>query len=113
MENAIREFQDAINLVEVNDGTRRFFQCANLLGHCFLEKQMPKAAAVWFLRDLEVADLNTDERLAVYYDIADAFEASGETEKALGYLEQLYAENIDYRDVTERLEQLQQEVLQA
>jgi tetratricopeptide (TPR) repeat protein len=112
MENAIREFQDAINLVEVNDGTRRFFQCANMLGHCFLEKNMPKAAAVWFMRDLEVSDLTTEERLAVYYDIADAFEANGEPEKAIDYFERLYAENIDYRDVSERLEDLQKIISQ-
>jgi len=108
MENAIREFQDAIDLVEINDGTRRFFQCANLLGHCFMEKQMPKAAARWFMRDLEVADLTDDEKHAVYYDLGSAFEAAGEWEKSAGYFEQLYTENIDYRDVSRRLESLQE-----
>jgi tetratricopeptide (TPR) repeat protein len=38
MEESIREFQDAINLVRADDGTRRFFQCCNLLGHCFMEQ---------------------------------------------------------------------------
>lgn len=107
MENAIREFQDAINLVEINDGTRRFFRCANQLGHCFMEKQMPKAAAKWFMRDLEVTDLTDEEKHAVYYDIADAFESVGEREKAVTYFEQLYGENVDYRDVSGRLENLQ------
>jgi len=107
MENAIREFQDAINLVEINDGTRRFFQCANLLGHCFLEKQMPKAAAQWFMRDLEVADLTDEEKHAIYYDLGNALETHGELEKAVGYFEQLYAENVDYRDVSLRLQNLQ------
>ncbi|MEO6052187.1 MAG: hypothetical protein ABIP78_12775 [Pyrinomonadaceae bacterium] len=37
MEEANREFQDAVNLTSANDGTRRFFQCSNLLGHCFLQ----------------------------------------------------------------------------
>ncbi len=107
MENAIREFQDAINLVEVNDGTRRFFQCANQLGHCFMEKQMPKAAVKWFMRDLEVTDLTDEEKNAVYYDIGDAFESVGEREKAVTYFEQLYGENVDYRDVGRRLQNLQ------
>ncbi|MCY7348829.1 MAG: tetratricopeptide repeat protein [Pyrinomonadaceae bacterium] len=106
-ENAIREFQDAINLVEVNDGTRRFFQCANQLGHCFMEKQMPKAAVKWFMRDLEVADLTDEEKNAVYYDIGDAFESVGEREQAVTYFEQLYGENVDYRDVSRRLQNLQ------
>lgn len=108
MENAIREFQDAINLVEINDGTRRFFQCANLLGHCFMEKQMPKLAAQWFMRDLEVADLTDEEKQAIYYEIGNAFEATGEQEKAVGYFEQLYADNVDYRDVSRRLQNLQE-----
>lgn len=107
MENAIREFQDAVNLVAVNDGTRRFFQCANLLGHCFMEKQMPKAAAKWFMRDLEVADLNEEEKHAVYYDLGDAFESSGDRENAVTYFEQLYVEKVDYRDVSQRLQNLQ------
>jgi tetratricopeptide (TPR) repeat protein len=107
MENAIREFQDAINLVEMNDGTRRFFQCANLLGHCFMEKQMPKAAAKWYIRSLEVGDLTDEEKHAIYYELGNAFETGGEREKSSGYFEQLYAENIDYRDVGQRLQDLQ------
>ncbi|HLM61776.1 MAG TPA: tetratricopeptide repeat protein, partial [Pyrinomonadaceae bacterium] len=107
MEKAIGEFQDAINLVERNDGTRRFFQCAVLLGHCFMEKQLPKAAARWLIRSLEVADLTDDEKQAVYYEIGNAYETGGEREKAINYFEQLYAENIDYRNVGERLENLQ------
>jgi tetratricopeptide (TPR) repeat protein len=106
MENAIREFQDAINLVEMTDGTRRFFQCANLLGHCFMEKQLPKAAAQWLARCLEVEDLNDEEKHAIYYELGNAFEAGGDREKATNYFERLYAENIDYRDVSERLEML-------
>jgi tetratricopeptide (TPR) repeat protein len=108
LENAIREFQDAINLVKINDGTRRFFQCANLLGHCFMEKQMPKLAAQWFMRDLEVADLTDEEKQAIYYELGNAFEVIGEAEKAVGYFEQLYAENVDYRDVSQRLQNLQE-----
>ncbi len=106
IENAIREFQDAINLVGINDGTRRFFQCANLLGHCFMEKQMPKLAVQWFMRDLEVADLTDEEKQAIYYELGNAFEATGEREKAVGYFEQLYADNVDYRDVSRRLQNL-------
>ena len=108
MENAIREFQDAINLVEMNDGTHRFFQCANLLGHCFREKQMPKLAVTWFMRGLEVADLKDDEKHALYYELGDAFEAYNELENAVEYFGKLYAENVDYRNVSKRLQNLQE-----
>jgi len=112
-ENAIREFQDAINLVGPDDGTRRFFQCANLLGHCFMEKFMPKAATKWFMRALEVADLNEDEKHAIYYELGGAFEADDDREKAIGYFERLYSEDVSYRNVSERLQELQDNNLQS
>jgi tetratricopeptide (TPR) repeat protein len=106
MEDAIREFQDAINLVPISDGTRRFFQCANLLGHCFMEKSMPNLALMWYRRGLEVGNLSDDEKQALYYEIGNAFETGGDREKAVEYFEKIYAENVDYRDIGRRLENL-------
>lgn len=108
-EEAIREFQDAVNLVEMNDGTRRFFQCSNLLGHCFLEKQMPHLAVIWYRRSLEVAELIDEEKHALYYELGNAFEAGGEFEEAIQYFEKLYIEDINFRDVSNRLESLKSE----
>ena len=104
MEDAIREFQDAINLVPVSDDTRRFFQCANLLGHCFMEKAMPNLALMWYRRGLEVAALNDEEKHALYYEIGNAFESGGDKEKAVEYFEKIYANSVDYRDIRKRLE---------
>jgi len=106
LEEAIREFQDAINLVEMNDGTRRFFQCANLLGHCFLEKKMPNLSVVWYQRSLEVANLDEQEKHAIFYELGNAFEADGDTQISVLYFEKLYAEDVNYRDVSQRLENL-------
>ena len=106
LEEAIREFQDAINLVEMNDGTRRFFQCANLLGHCFLEKQMPNLSVVWYQRSLEVANLDDQEKHAIYYELGNAFETDGDTDISVLYFEKLYAEDVNYRDVSQRLDKL-------
>ncbi len=105
-EEAIREFQDAINIVSANDGTRRFFQCAHLLGHCFMEKQMPNLALMWYQRALETSDLNDDEMQGMWYEIAIAHESVGEAEKALEHFERIYAVNVDYRDVGERIQNL-------
>ncbi len=106
LEEAIREFQDAINLVEINDGTRRFFQCANLLGHCFLEKNMPNLSVVWYQRSLEVANLDEQEKHAIFYELGNAFEADGDKQISVLYFEKLYAEDVNYRDVSQRLENL-------
>ncbi len=107
-EEAIREFQEAINLIEKDDETRRFFQCSNLLGHCFMEKQMPNLALMWFKRCLEVYGLEDIEKQALYYELGNCYEAGGDRKKAVEYFEKLYAENVDFRDVGKRLESLQQ-----
>ena len=107
MEDAAREFQDAINLVGPDDGTRRFFHCANLLGHCFMEKAMPNLALMWYQKGLEVGGLSSEEKQALYYEIAVAYEIGGDSEKAVEYFEKIYAENVDYRDVSGRLDNLQ------
>lgn len=106
LEQAISEYQDAINLVTSTDGTRRFFQCANLLGHCFIQNGRANHAVTWFLRALETVDLNVDETQGLWYELAVAYEAEGEMENAARYFELVYAENVDFRDVGERVKNL-------
>ena len=108
MEESIREFQDAINMVRADDGTRRFFQCCNLLGHCFMEQGMPNLALMWYRRALETPNLNDEEKQALLYETANAYEIGGETPKAVEFFEQIYAVNVDYRDVSSRLESLRE-----
>ncbi len=105
-EQAIREFQDAISLVSPKDGTRRFFQCATLLGHCFIEQGMAKLALTWFERALDSTELSSDEKQGVWYEIAHAYEMDGDAENAARYFEQIYAENVNFRDVSERVKHL-------
>ncbi len=112
MEESIKEFQDAINLVHPDDGTRRFFYCANLLGLCFMEKQMPNLAIMWYRRGLETKNLNDDEQQALLYEIANAYETGGEEDKARDYFEKVYAVDVDYRDTSRRLQNLQEKIMQ-
>ena len=106
LEEAISEYQDAIALVGPNDGTRRFFQCANLLGHCFCRTVWP----IWHLRGIsELLRQRTSMRTrnrASGTRSHDAYEAEGDVENAGRYFEQVYAENVDYRDVGERIRRL-------
>jgi len=105
-EEAIKEYQDAIALVRPNDGTKRFFHCANLLGHCFMESGMANLALTWYRRALETNDLNEDEKQGIWYELARAYEAEGDVENAGRYFEQVYAENVDYSDVGECIKRL-------
>jgi tetratricopeptide (TPR) repeat protein len=106
LEESIREYQDAAALVRPNDGTRRFFQCANLLGHCFMLRGMANLALTWYQRALEMKDLTEDEKQGIWYELAHAYELDGDMENAGRYFEQVYAENVDYRDVGERIKKL-------
>jgi tetratricopeptide (TPR) repeat protein len=106
-EDAIRELQDAIKFVSADDGTRRFLLCCNLLGHCFIEKQMPNLALMWFKRAMESTKLSQDEHQGLQYELANAYELGGDHEKALEYFEAIYANSVDYRDVSKRVKNLQ------
>lgn len=103
LEEAINEFQNAVGLVNVNDGTRRFFQCANLLGHCFMQIGKPNLALMWYQRTLETPGLNDDEKQGLWYELASAYEADGDQGNAARFFERVYAENINFRDVGDRL----------
>ena len=106
LEEAIKEFQLAVSLVVPNDGTRRFFDCANLLGHSFMQKGMANLALKWYKRTLETADLSDDEKQGLWYELAGAYEADGDTANAGKYFEQVYAENVNFRDVRARVKNL-------
>jgi tetratricopeptide (TPR) repeat protein len=107
LDQSAAEFQEAVKLVNSNDGTRRHFQCCNWLGHCFIEKQMPSLALVWFEKCFETPGLSDEESRGLYYEVAMANELEGEKENAIKYYEQIYGEDISYRDVGERLKNLQ------
>ncbi len=106
MEQAIAEFQDAINCTRPDDGTRRFFYCANLLGHCFMENGSPKHAITWFARALETTGITDEEQHGIWYELALAHEANADQETAGRFFEQIYAENVDFRDVGKRVKDL-------
>ena len=108
IEDSIREYQEALSLVKPDEDTRRFFQCANLLGHCFMEKQMSNLALMWFKRAMETPDLDEAERHGLLYELGNASELGGDFEKAAEYFEQIYAVDVDYRNVAERLENLRE-----
>jgi tetratricopeptide (TPR) repeat protein len=67
---------------------------------------MPKLAMKWYQRALEITNLTTDEKQALWYELGIVHESEGEFETAGRYFEQVYAENVDFRDVRERLKNM-------
>jgi len=55
----------------------------------------------------QVVALEQDAVLALRYDLAMALENAGESKQALDSFQQVYAVNIDYRDVADRIAELQ------
>lgn len=106
LEQAIAEFQEAAGSVDPNDGTKRFFQCANLLGHCFMENGMPKHAITWYERAIAINSLTPEENQALWYELGVAHEAEGNASEAGKYFEQVYTEDVDFRDVRARLKNM-------
>jgi hypothetical protein len=68
-----------------------------------MQKSMPSLALTWFQRALETPGLGDEEKQGIWYEIASAYEADGDIENAGRYFEQVYTENINFRDVSERV----------
>jgi len=106
-EEALEEFQIAIGLVSPEDGTPRYLQCCNLLGHCFLMKGVPRLAVKWFNKGLGAPNTSDDERQALRFDLAAAYEQAGDLDQARSLFTEIYGVNVSYRGVNERLKALE------
>jgi tetratricopeptide (TPR) repeat protein len=110
LEEAISEFQ---KVAKATDRGRPFpytMQCCTLLGLAFMDKGQPGVAAIWYDRALRIPDLDPESILALRYDLGVAQESAGEPAAALKTFSQVYAMNIDYRDVGERIAALQKPI---
>ncbi|HEX8872231.1 MAG TPA: tetratricopeptide repeat protein [Candidatus Acidoferrum sp.] len=107
LEEAIGEFQKVAKANERGKPFRYAMQCCTLLGLSFTEKGQPSIAAIWYERALQTPGIDGESKLALRYDLGVAQESAGELDAALKSFSQVYAVNIDYRDVAERIASLQ------
>lgn len=105
-EDALEEFQMAANLTSPADGTGRYLQCCNLLGHCFVQTGAPEVAVKWFAKGLSAANVSDEERMALTYEIGAAYEQAGDLHHALESFTEVYGNNVSYRNVNERVKTL-------
>jgi len=103
LEEAISEFQKVASAVDKGPAFRYAMQCSTLLGLAFMEKGQPAIAAIWYERALKTPGLDQESILALRYDLGVAQELAGDTHAAFSSFSQVYAMNIDYRDVSERI----------
>jgi len=107
LEEAISEFQKVAKATDRGRPFPYIMQCSTFLGLCFMDKGQPGVAAIWYDRALRTPDLDPESVLALRYDLGVAQESAGEPSAALKSFSQVYAVNIDYRDVGERIAALQ------
>ena len=99
LDEAVEEFQIAAKLVSPHDGTPRHLHCCSLLGHCFMNKDLPRVAISWFQKGLAASDLPEDAILALRYETALAYEKMGDLDKASETFMEVYGVNVSYRGV--------------
>ena len=110
LDEAIGEFQKVVKLKHKGKFPPHFLQACTLLASSFIDKKMPAIAAKWYLRALEMPGLDEEATLALYYDLGVAYEQAGEPRIALEKFTEVYSQNIDYRDVAEKIRLLQQKM---
>ena len=108
IDEAIQEFQISVALVKPADGTSRFLQCCNMLGHCFVQKGMPEAAIMWFKKGLGAPGHSEDEYQALRYELGGAYEELGDVTQARTYYTEVYGVDVNYREVADKLSRLKQ-----
>ncbi|HEV8254201.1 MAG TPA: tetratricopeptide repeat protein [Vicinamibacteria bacterium] len=100
IDEAIAEFQLAAK------DENRALECGSMLGICFMEKGMPKLAIKWFEKGLKAPGRSEEEYAALRYDLAMAYEASGEVDRALDIFTDLYGQDANFRDVAAKVREL-------
>jgi tetratricopeptide (TPR) repeat protein len=108
LDEAIGEFQKVVKGAQKGQYPPNFLQACTLLATCFMDKNLPAIAAKWYNRALETPNLDEEAILALEYDMGVAYEQAGDTKTALEKFSEVYSQNIDYRDVAEKIRQLQQ-----
>jgi len=108
LDEAIMEFQTAAGLTVSSDGTSRYLQCCNMLGHCFMQKDLPRAAVLWFKKGLDAPGHGEEEYKALHYELGSAYEQMGDLSRARDLFTEVYGMDVAYRGVGERLQELDQ-----
>ncbi len=101
VDEAIGEFQ----LASKDPG--RTVECCSMLGHCFLEKGMPQLAIKWFRKGLETPAIQDAETAGMLYDLASVYQDTGDTNLAYQTFQEVFGLNANYRDVVQRVRDLE------
>jgi tetratricopeptide (TPR) repeat protein len=108
LDEAIGEFQKVVKGAGKAHLPPNYLQACTLLATCFMDKGMAPIAIKWYARALETPDLDEEAWLALQYDLGVAYEQTGDLPRALEKFSEVYAQNIDFRDVAQKIRTFQQ-----
>jgi tetratricopeptide (TPR) repeat protein len=97
LDEAIAEFQKALR------GTAQRARTFEALGECFLSKGQHKVAATVLTQALAASPADDHQLVGVLYLLAFACESMQKWGDALGYYQRVFAVDIQFKDVTDRL----------
>ena len=100
LDEAISEFQVVLR------GRSDHLATYEMLGQTFLQKKEPKAALRSLTRGLDAPCEVEEERVGIYYYLGLAHETIGDKDTALEFYGRVFALDINFADVTERLRAL-------
>lgn len=100
LDEAIAEFQQALR------ASPDHLPTFEVMGQTFMEMGQSAAAVRSLERALEVEYDVEDELLGIYYYLARAYEDMGTTDSAVEFYDRVFALDINFADVTERLRAL-------
>ena len=106
LDEAIGELQKVCHAIDKGHPFSQVMQAYTWLAHCFLEKGVPEASVKWYEKALKVPAIDEESKLAVHYELGSAYEAAGNKKLSLQNFSEVYSNNIDYRDVAERIKAL-------
>ncbi len=102
LDEAVEEFQAALR------ASANHLPTYEMLGQTFMEMGETTAALNTLSRALEVDYDIEDDLVGIYYYLARAHEDLGNTDEALRFYDKVFALDINFADVTERLRRLRQ-----
>ncbi len=106
LDEAIGELQKVCHAVDRGSTFSQPIQAYTWLAQCLVDKGAPEAAVRWYQKALQIPGMDDGSRCSIYYDLASAFEASGDKKAALTNFMEVYGSNIDFRDVASRIKTL-------
>ena len=106
LEEAIKEFEDALKAAHAQKDAKRTIQCCGMLSTCFLKKGMSRSALRWCQTGLGLVDNSSHEAMALRYDMGVAHSMSGSNEQALECFDRIFRMDPSYRDVAQKIDEL-------